>query len=208
MLLTSITSILISCLIVRTYEITSSFTIPISVWCQQPIFFVCVTVFLTTKFHISVICISKNTRMMRHSSILLIILIAYLAYCFGVMIPYENNTAIYYSAKENISIACTGTDKDEVTWMHANILKGKFNVVAETPYRKVLQIRNASVFHAGRYYCVSTNNINKFMMIFILPDASCFPDNGAHRSYTLSVSNSGEQKIRVSERDYSYSNDE
>ncbi|XP_065223045.1 uncharacterized protein LOC135847442 [Planococcus citri] len=127
--------------------------------------------------------------MMRHSSVLLIILIAN---SFGVMIPYENNTGLYYSAKENIAITCTGTIEDEVTWTHTNILKGNYTINAQTPYRKLLEIKNASVFNAGIYYCISTKNTNEFMRIFLLPDNSCFPDNGAHKKYTISVSNPGE----------------
>ncbi|XP_065222066.1 uncharacterized protein LOC135846731 isoform X1 [Planococcus citri] len=110
--------------------------------------------------------------MMRHSSVLLIILIAYSAYCFGVMIPYENNTMLEFSARENLTITCTGTD--EVTWKRSSSMRGKYTVIAESPRRQIFQVKNASVYHAGVYNCVSTNNSDDFMSIFLFPDDSCF----------------------------------
>ncbi|XP_065222067.1 uncharacterized protein LOC135846731 isoform X2 [Planococcus citri] len=111
-------------------------------------------------------------KMMRYSSVLLIILIAYSAYCFGVMIPYKNDTILTYSAKENLTITCTGTD--EVTWMHSYNVEGGYTIIAETPYRKILQIKNASAINAGIYFCVSKNNSDDFMRIFLFADASCY----------------------------------
>ncbi|XP_065213610.1 uncharacterized protein LOC135840823 [Planococcus citri] len=122
--------------------------------------------------------------MMRHSSVLLMILIAYLAHSFGrVMIPYENNTALYYSTKENISITCIGTNDDKVTWMHDNTLEGNYTIDAQTPHRKVLEIKNATLFNAGIYYCVSTKNSNEFMRMYILPDESSIRDYN-YRKFT------------------------
>ncbi|XP_065222065.1 uncharacterized protein LOC135846730 [Planococcus citri] len=131
--------------------------------------------------------------MMRHSSVLLTILIAYSAYSFGVMIPYSNNTNLYFSAKENISITCSGTD--EVTWTTSFTLKkgySKHRIIAETPYRKILQIKNASLINVGIHECVSKKNRNEFMRIFLYPDKSCYRDNGTHNFATVSISNSGE----------------
>ncbi|XP_065213226.1 uncharacterized protein LOC135840552 [Planococcus citri] len=128
--------------------------------------------------------------MMRNSSVLLMILIAYSAYSFGVMMPYTNNTVLHYSVKENISITCTGTNEDKVTWMHDNTVKGNYTINAQTPYRKLLEIRNASVLNAGMYYCVSTKNSYEFMWIFLLPDDPAFINNGDHRIYINSISNS------------------
>ncbi|XP_065222069.1 uncharacterized protein LOC135846732 [Planococcus citri] len=105
--------------------------------------------------------------MMQHSFVLLIMLIAYSAYSFGVMIPYKNNTKIFYSAKENISITCSGTD--EVTWTNTDRLEGNYTIDAQTPYRKILEIRNASFYNAGIFECASTNNSDDFMRLFIYP---------------------------------------
>ncbi|XP_065208604.1 uncharacterized protein LOC135837307 [Planococcus citri] len=127
--------------------------------------------------------------MMRHSSALLTILIAYSAYSFGVMIPYENNTVLHYSLKENISVTCSGTD--EVTWRNTITLSRNYTINAETPYRKLLQIKNASVYNAGIFECVSKKHRDEFMRILIFPDASCYPDKGANPIYTIPIPNLG-----------------
>ncbi|XP_065221393.1 uncharacterized protein LOC135846312 isoform X1 [Planococcus citri] len=137
--------------------------------------------------------------MIGHSSILLIILIAYSAYSFGVLIPYKNDSYVYFSMNETISITCTGTD--EVTWFAAYSAGGNYTVKAETPYRKVLQIRNATEDHTGMYVCASTKNRKESMRISVHCDDSCFidPETGK-RMYTwtdgiMTIRSSNKQHI-------------
>ncbi|XP_065221394.1 uncharacterized protein LOC135846312 isoform X2 [Planococcus citri] len=113
--------------------------------------------------------------MIGRSSVLLTILIAYLAYSYGVMIPYKNNTFVYYSWKENISITCTD-DVDEVTWTHFFAMGANYSIKVETPHRKVFKIKNASFYNTGMYDCVSTKNRNEFMRIYLNCDESCKKD--------------------------------
>ncbi|XP_065223693.1 uncharacterized protein LOC135847891 [Planococcus citri] len=110
--------------------------------------------------------------MMQHLSVLLIILIAFSAYCFGVMIPYQNATTIYYSKNENLTITCTGTD--EIMWKRANNETGSYAVITQTPRRKILQIKNASLVNAGIHLCYSATNSSDLMGIFLFPDTKSF----------------------------------
>ncbi|XP_065226055.1 uncharacterized protein LOC135849509 isoform X2 [Planococcus citri] len=118
-----------------------------------------------------------HKKMMPHSSVLLIILIAYSAHSFGVTIPYKNNTWLYYSYKENITITCSGTD--EVAWRLGFFwMRGNYTVIEQTPLRKIIHIKNASIYNCGIYECVSAKNSDEFMRLHIMPDNTCYPHNG------------------------------
>ncbi|XP_065226056.1 uncharacterized protein LOC135849509 isoform X3 [Planococcus citri] len=138
----------------------------------------CVSGLLTVTLCVGYLYFKIHKKMMPHSSVLLIILIAYSAHSFGVTIPYENNARIHYSYKENITISCTGTDK--VAWRHIDAfwMKGNYTVIEQTPYRKILQIKNATLYHTGVYECFSINNSDDFMSLWVLPDNTCYPHNG------------------------------
>ncbi|XP_065218777.1 uncharacterized protein LOC135844490 isoform X2 [Planococcus citri] len=142
--------------------------------------------------------------MMRNSSVLLMILIAYSAYSSGVMMSYENNTVLNYTPKENISITCTSTGEDTVTWIRDDIVKGKGNytINAQTPYRKLLEIRNATVFHSGRYYCVSTNDGDNYMWIYLLPEYPAFKNTHPGKIYVTSLSHPEEGRWMNEYGDY------
>ncbi|XP_065220710.1 uncharacterized protein LOC135845805 [Planococcus citri] len=140
--------------------------------------------------------------MMRNSFVLLMILIAYSAYSSGVMMSYENTTVLHYTPKENISITCTGTGEDTVTWIPEDIVKGNYTIHAQTPYRQLLEIRNASVFHAGTYYCVSTKDSENSMWIDLLPEYPAFKNTHPHRVYVTSLSHPEEGRWMNEYGDY------
>ncbi|XP_065225934.1 uncharacterized protein LOC135849423 [Planococcus citri] len=134
--------------------------------------------------------------MMGHSSILIIILIAYLAYSFGVMIPYKNNTAVEHAWRENISITCTD-DVDEVTWTHSFTMGGNYSIKVETPRRKVLKIKNASLYNIGVYECVSIKNRNEFMRIYVSCDVSCWEDDPTVQGKYYETPGLGETYVEI-----------
>ncbi|XP_065204138.1 uncharacterized protein LOC135834235 [Planococcus citri] len=111
--------------------------------------------------------------MIRDYFILLAVLTTCSGYSFGLHTSYANMSTVYFSARENITLICTGYD-EEVMWTVLCPSEGIYSIKQESGGRKLVEIKNATAYNIGEYVCYSTANKKEFVQIHLRPDDSAF----------------------------------
>ncbi|XP_065204137.1 uncharacterized protein LOC135834234 [Planococcus citri] len=114
--------------------------------------------------------------MIGRSFVVITILIAFSGYALGLHMSYPNESFVFFSVRENITLTCTGNE--EVMWAVHCSHKGIYSMKEESPSRKIVQIKNATLFHAGDYACHSKKNTTEFVYIYLNPDDSVIESMG------------------------------